>query len=93
MPCEDRTSVGEIAMEPLSCGLPQGDNALLVALAVPHVERLLSEIGIGDVDLFQFSHADGGRIEHFEERPITNPEGARVNHSGKTMRRGNPCLR
>ena len=44
---------------------------------MPHVERLLNEIGVGDVDLFQLPHADGGRIEHFEERPIANPQGVR----------------
>ncbi len=65
-----RTALAEVARHPERRLLAERDDALLAALAVAHVDELLLEVDVGEVEPDRLGAAQPGGVDELDERPV-----------------------
>src|SRR5215218_6401654 len=65
--------LAEIERKPVRCLLSERDDALLAALA-PHVQRLLLEVDVSEVEVDRLAAAEAGRVDELEQGAVAERE-------------------
>src|SRR5262245_52291001 len=73
LPRERRPRLAQVARDPVGRFLAERDDPFLAALAV-HVNRLLVEVDVAEVEVDQLPAAEARRVEELRERAVSDLE-------------------
>ena len=71
---ELRACLVQVARDPMGGFLAERDDAVLAALAVAHVDELLLEVDVPEVEADRFGAAQAGRVDELDQRAVAARE-------------------